>query len=83
MRPQDIIRHKRDGGELSRAEIEAFVGGVVEGVWADYQSSALLMAVYLNGMTTFFSAARRPTWMKTNLPSRPRAARSGPLRFAG
>ncbi|HZT61230.1 MAG TPA: thymidine phosphorylase [Pyrinomonadaceae bacterium] len=52
MRPQDIIRHKRDGGELSRAEIEAFVRGVVEGGWADYQSSALLMAVYLNGMTT-------------------------------
>jgi pyrimidine-nucleoside phosphorylase len=52
MRPQDIIRHKRDGGELSRAEVEAFVGGAVEGGWADYQSSALLMAVYLNGMTT-------------------------------
>src|SRR5437764_11886160 len=52
MRPQDIIRHKRDGGELSREEIESFVGGVVEGAWADYQASALLMAVYLNGMTT-------------------------------
>src|SRR5918911_1112121 len=52
MRPQDIIRHKRDGGELSRDEIESFVGGVVEGTWADYQASALLMAVYLNGMTT-------------------------------
>jgi len=52
MRPQEIIRHKRDGGELSRGEIESFVRGVVEGNWADYQSSALLMAVYLNGMTT-------------------------------
>src|SRR2546421_8583151 len=52
MRPQDIIRHKRDGGELSREEIESFVGGVVEGTWADYQASALLMAVYLNGLTT-------------------------------
>src|SRR3989440_12971077 len=52
MRPQDIIRRKRDGGELSREEIESFVGGVVEGTWADYQASALLMAVYLNGMTT-------------------------------
>src|SRR5919202_6666176 len=52
MRPQDIIRRKRDGGELSREEIESFVGGVVEGAWADYQASALLMAVYLNGMTT-------------------------------
>jgi pyrimidine-nucleoside phosphorylase len=52
MRPQDIIRHKRDGGELSREEVASFVGGVVGGEWADYQASALLMAVYLNGMTT-------------------------------
>jgi pyrimidine-nucleoside phosphorylase len=52
MRPQEIIRHKRDGVELSREEIESFVGGVVKGTWADYQASALLMAVYLNGMTT-------------------------------
>jgi pyrimidine-nucleoside phosphorylase len=52
MRPQDIIRRKRDGGELSREEIASFVRGVVEGSWADYQASALLMAVYLNGMTT-------------------------------
>ncbi|HEX3559684.1 MAG TPA: thymidine phosphorylase [Pyrinomonadaceae bacterium] len=52
MRPQDIIRRKRDGGELSREEIASFVGGVVEGSWADYQASALLMAVYLGGMTT-------------------------------
>jgi pyrimidine-nucleoside phosphorylase len=52
MRPQEIIRKKRDGVELSREEVESFVGGVVDGAWADYQSSALLMAVYLNGMTT-------------------------------
>lgn len=52
MRPQDIIRHKRDSGELSHEEIESFVRGVVAGEWADYQASSLLMAVYLNGMTT-------------------------------
>jgi pyrimidine-nucleoside phosphorylase len=52
MRPQEIIRKKRDGGELSREEIASFVGGVVDGSWADYQASALLMAVYLTGMTT-------------------------------
>lgn len=52
MRPQDIIRKKRDGGELSREEVASFVRGVVDGSWADYQSSALLMAVYLSGMTT-------------------------------
>ena len=51
MRPQDIIRRKRDGGELSRGEIASFVRGVVYESWADYQAAALLMAVYLNGMT--------------------------------
>src|ERR1044071_343202 len=51
MRPQDIIRKKRDGAELSREEIEFFVRGVTSGEVADYQSTALLMAIFLNGMT--------------------------------
>lgn len=51
MRPQEIIRKKRDREELSDGEIKAFVSGVVSGAWAEYQSSALLMAIFLNGMT--------------------------------
>jgi pyrimidine-nucleoside phosphorylase len=51
MRPQDIIRKKRDRGELSREEIEFFISGVTSGEIADYQSTALLMAILLNGMT--------------------------------
>jgi len=51
VRPQDIIRKKRDGAELSRDEIEFFVNGVTQGSIADYQSTALLMAIFLNGMT--------------------------------
>ena len=51
MRPQDVIRKKRDCEELSRAEIDFFVKGVTNGAVADYQISALLMAIYLNGMT--------------------------------
>jgi pyrimidine-nucleoside phosphorylase/thymidine phosphorylase len=51
MRPQDIIRKKRDGGELSSEEIEFFVRGVTSGEIADYQSTALLMAIFLNGMS--------------------------------
>ncbi len=49
--PQDIIIKKRDGGALSRAEIEFFAQGVVNGAFADYQATALLMAVFWRGMT--------------------------------
>ena len=57
MRPQDIIRRKRDGAELSRAEISFFIQGVTSGEIADYQSTALLMAIFLNGMTEGEQAA--------------------------
>ncbi|MEP6819620.1 MAG: thymidine phosphorylase [bacterium] len=50
MRPQDVIRKKRDGEQLSRDEINFFIDGVTRGTIADYQISALLMAIYLNGM---------------------------------
>ena len=49
--PQEIIAHKRDGLALSRAEVEQFVSEVVSGEFKDYQSSALLMAILLKGMT--------------------------------
>ena len=47
----DIIIKKRDGGELSQGEIEAFIGSYVAGEVPDYQAAAWLMAVYLRGMT--------------------------------
>lgn len=50
MRPQDIIAIKRDGGELSSAAIREFIDGVVDGSWADYQTSALIMAMILRGL---------------------------------
>ena len=51
LNPCDIIRKKRFGGELSETEIRAFVDGVVDGSFADYQAAALLMAICIQGMT--------------------------------
>ncbi len=50
MRAVDTIRKKRDGLPLSPAEIDAFVAGVTDKSWPDYQVSALLMAIVLRGM---------------------------------
>jgi pyrimidine-nucleoside phosphorylase/thymidine phosphorylase len=50
-RAVDIIRAKRDGEALSRDAIDAFVRGITDGSWADYQASALLMAIVLRGMS--------------------------------
>ena len=51
MFPQHIIARKRDGHALTRDEISAFVRGATDGSWADYQLSAMLMAIFLRGMT--------------------------------
>lgn len=51
MRMYDIIAKKRDGGTLDRAEIAFAINGYVAGDVPDYQMSALLMAIYLRGMT--------------------------------
>ncbi|HEY5228969.1 MAG TPA: thymidine phosphorylase, partial [Opitutaceae bacterium] len=59
--PQHVIARKRDGGELSQEEIQSFVRGATDGSWADYQLSALLMAIFIRGMspreTTFLTEA--------------------------
>ena len=47
----EIIAKKRDAKELTKQEIEYFVKGYTEGSIKDYQASALIMAIYINGMT--------------------------------
>ena len=51
MRMYDIIAKKRDGKELDDNEIKFFVNNYTAGEIPDYQASALLMAIYFNGMT--------------------------------
>ncbi|HKV27037.1 MAG TPA: thymidine phosphorylase [Candidatus Acidoferrales bacterium] len=51
MRPVELIRKKRDGGELTREEITFFVEGAARGTVPDYQLAAWLMAVVCRGMT--------------------------------
>ena len=48
--PQEIIRRKRDGAVLNRAEIDVFVRGISDGSIGDGQIGALAMAVYFNDM---------------------------------
>jgi len=51
MRMYDIIMKKRNGGELTKEEIEFFIGGYTKGEIPDYQVSALMMAIYFQKMT--------------------------------
>src|SRR5580700_10570923 len=57
IRAIDVIRKKRDGGELSRYEIHSLVNAYTAGDIPDYQVSAWLMAVVLRGMTRPETAA--------------------------
>lgn len=51
MRMLDVIDTKRNGHELTDEQIDFFISGVVDGSIEDYQISALLMAIYFQGMT--------------------------------
>ena len=56
----DIIYKKREGGKLSKDEIEYFIKGYVAGDIPDYQASALLMAIFFRGLD------REETFQLTN-----------------
>src|SRR5271157_3873304 len=67
MRAVDIIRKKRNGEELSRKEIDRMVGGIASGDVADYQWSALLMAIVWKGMTAAETAGLTKAMMNSGL----------------
>ena len=49
--PVEIIQNKRNGGTLTREEMEFFIRGYLDGNVAEYQMSALLMAIYFQSMS--------------------------------
>jgi pyrimidine-nucleoside phosphorylase len=51
MTPAQVIRRKREGVELTAAQIRSFFGGYSAGEVEEYQMSAFLMAVYFRGMS--------------------------------
>lgn len=72
LRVPEIIQKKRDGGELSREELETLVLGGLRGDVPDYQVAAWLMAVYFRGMspheTTTLTSILQHSGQQLNLP---------------
>ena len=50
MIPANIISKKRDGQNLNRSEINLFFKDYIDGLVTDAQMSAMLMAIFFNGM---------------------------------
>lgn len=65
--PQHVIASKRDGQALTAAELASFVRGATDGSWADYQLSAMLMAIFLRGMDTAEMAALTEAMMRSGI----------------
>jgi pyrimidine-nucleoside phosphorylase len=65
MRAVDVLKRKRDGGELSREEIAFLVNGFTAGEIPDYQASAFLMAVCLRGMSAEETVALTETMLRS------------------
>jgi len=57
MRAVDLIIRKRDGHELTPEQVRFFVRGLLTGEVADYQASAMCMAIYFRGLTDSETAA--------------------------
>lgn len=75
--PQELIRFKRDGTQLTPAQIQTFVQGVTDGSWSEGQVAAMAMAILLRGMDTAETVAltaamahsgQTLTWPKTDMP---------------
>ncbi|HTJ78336.1 MAG TPA: thymidine phosphorylase [Rariglobus sp.] len=65
--PQHVIARKRDGHALTPDEIDSFVRGATDGSWADYQLSAMLMAIFLRGMNAAETVALTQAMMRSGV----------------
>jgi len=65
MTPYEIISKKRDNLELSAEEISFFINNYTKGEIPDYQMSALLMAIYLQGMSSSETTALTQTMLNS------------------
>ncbi len=63
----EIIKKKRNRTELTDADIEYFIAAYTKGEIPDYQMSALLMAIYLNGMSANESVALTRTMLNSGI----------------
>lgn len=52
MHPRELIERKRDGGALGAADLRGFLDGYLSGSVEDYQMSAMLMAIFYQGLDT-------------------------------
>lgn len=77
MNPTQLIAKKRDAGELTAEEMAFLIDGHVQGRIPDYQMAALLIAMFLRGMTDAETAAMTDSmlrsgvtlsWPETSLP---------------
>jgi pyrimidine-nucleoside phosphorylase len=67
MLPAEIIKKKRNKQALTRDEIEEFILSYTRGDIPDYQMSALLMAIYFNGMTNDETVALTRTMLNSGI----------------
>lgn len=67
MLPAEIIKKKRNKETLTENEISEFILGYTQGSVPDYQMSALLMAIYFNGMTSSETLALTKTMLHSGI----------------
>ena len=73
--PYEIIKKKRDGGKLTREEIEFMVSSFTKGTLPDYQMSAFVMAIFFRKLddeeTAIFTQAMTSSGKSMNLSGIP------------